>query len=447
MTAARRQRLPLAVLMTVCAALTACTIAPAHAPAVDWAQGRTAYRLSVEDDALLEDLSKRSFLFFWEQADATTGIVRDRSATDGGPSANESAREIGSIAAVGFGLTGMCIAAERGWLPREQVIERTRRTLQFFAARMTQEHGWFYHFINLRSGAREWRSELSSIDTALLVSGVLTVAQCFSADPDVPRLADAIYGRVDFQWMLAGDPLLLSHGWKPEDGFLASRWDRYCELMILYLLAIGSPTHAIPAESWHAWSRPTTTFDGFHYVGAADPLFVHQYSHAWVDFRGIREREPPHIDWFENSIVATRAHKAFCLALSGEFPGYTDTVWGITASDSRKGYVAWGGPPRHAAIDGSVIPAAAAGSLMLTPDISVPAVREMYRTYGARIYGRYGFADAFHPTEAWVNPDVIGIDLGITLLSAENLRTGHVWTWFMKNPEIQAALARAGFTR
>jgi hypothetical protein len=214
--------------------------------------------------------------------------------------------------------------------------------------------------------------------------------------------------------------------------------------MILYLLAIGSPTHAIPAESWHAWSRPTTTFDGFNYVGAADPLFVHQYSHAWVDFRGLREREPPHIDWFENSIVATRAHKAFCLALSGEFPGYTDTVWGITASDSRKGYVAWGGPPRHAAIDGSVVPAAAAGSLMLTPDISVPAVREMYRRYGARIYGRYGFADAFLPKEAWVNPDVIGIDLGITLLSAENLRTGHVWAWFMKNPEIQAALARAG---
>ena len=444
--AARRRRLALAVLMAACAAFAAC-IAPAHAPAVDRAQGRAAYHLSVEDDAFLEDLSRRSFLFFWEQADATTGIIRDRSATDGGPSANESAREIGSIASVGFGLTGMCIAAERGWLPRQQVIERTRRTLQFFAARMTHEHGWFYHFINVHSGAREWSSELSSIDTALLVSGALTVAQCFSADPDVPRLADAIYRRVDFQWMLAGDPLLLSHGWKPEEGFLRSRWDHYCELMILYLLAIGSPTHAIPAESWYAWSRPTTTFAGFHYVGAADPLFVHQYSHAWVDFRGIREGEPPHIDWFENSIAATRAHKAFCLGLSREFPGYTDAVWGITASDSRKGYVAWGGPPRHAAIDGSVVPAAAAGSLMFTPDIAVPAVREMYRRYGARIYARYGFADAFHPTEEWVNPDVIGINLGITLLSAENLRTGHVWSWFMKNPEIQIALTAAGFTR
>jgi hypothetical protein len=447
MTAAGGERLLRTVLMTVCAALAACATAPARAPILDRARGPAAYRLSAEDDAFLEDLSRRSFLFFWEQADATTGIVRDRSGTDGGPSANESAREIGSIASVGFGLSGMCIAAERGWLPRRQVIERARHTLQFFAARIKHERGWFYHFINLRSGAREWRSELSSIDTALLVSGVLTVAQCFSTEPDIPRLADAIYRRVDFQWMLAGDPLLLSHGWKPEDGFLAARWDHYCELMILYLLAIGSRTHAIPAESWHAWSRPTTTFDGFRYVSAADPLFVHQFSHAWVDFRGLRERKSPHMDWFENSVVATRAHKAFCLALSGEFPGYTDAVWGITASDSRTGYVAWGGPPRHPAIDGSVVPAAAAGSLMFTPDIAVPAVREMYRKYGAIIYGRYGFADAFHPTDAWVNPDVIGIDLGITLLSAENLRTGRVWTWFMKNPEIHTALARAGLTR
>jgi hypothetical protein len=162
-----------------------------------------------------------------------------------------------------------------------------------------------------------------------------------------------------------------------------------------------------------------------------------------VDFRGRRESQAPHIDWFENSVTATRAHKAFCLSLSAEFPGYIDNVWGITASDSQKGYVAWGGPPRHPAIDGSVVPAAAGGSLMFTPDISVPALREMRRRFGDRIYSRYGFADAFHPTNGWVNPDVIGIDLGITLLSAENLRTGRVRTWFMKNPEIAIALDRS----
>jgi hypothetical protein len=417
------------------ALLATFALVPAHAQRAD---------LSRDDDAFLEELSKRTFMFFWEQADPSSGIVRDRSRTDGSPT--ERAGHIGSIAAVGFGLSGLCIAAERGWLPREQVIERARTTLRFFAERMEHQRGWFFHFINLKTGAREWNSELSSIDTALLLAGVLTARRCFEGDAEIVRHADAIYRRVDFQWMLAGDPLLLSHGWKPESGFLKARWGRYCELMILYLLGIGSPTHAIPPESWRAWSRPIMKFQDYTYISAADPLFVHQYSHAWVDFRGRRDTAPGNTDWFENSVVATRAHKAFCLSLSGEFPGYTEHVWGITASDSQKGYVAWGGPPRHKAIDGSVVPAAAAGSLMFAPDITVPALREMHRKFGDRIYGRYGFADAFHPTSGWVNPDVIGIDLGITLLSAENLRTGRVWSWFMKNPEITTALDRAGVT-
>jgi hypothetical protein len=405
---------------------------------------RTA--ISADDEVLLEDLSKRSFLFFWEQADRSTGIVRDRSRTDGTP-VEGGGRNVGSIAAVGFGLSGLCIAAERQWIPRADAIDRARTTLRFFAERSDHQRGWFYHFIDLSTGKREWKSEVSSIDTALLLAGVLTARQCFAADAEIPRLADAIYRRVDFQWMLAGDRRLLSHGWKPESGFLAGRWDHYCELMILYLLAIGSPTHAIPADSWRAWRRPITTFEGQSYIGGPDPLFVHQYSHAWVDFRGWREREPPQTDWWQNSVTATRVHKTFCLRLSREFPGYSENVWGITASDSRKGYVAWGGPPRHEAIDGSVVPCAAAGSLMFAPDITVPAVREMRHRFGDRIYGKYGFADAFHPTEAWVNPDVIGIDLGITLLSAENLRTGRVWHWFMQNAEVQSAMKHAGLTR
>jgi hypothetical protein len=421
-------------------ALSAAAVTACRQPTATPAPPRSIAR---DDEAFLEDLSRRTFMFFWEQADPSTGIVRDRSKTDGQPS-SEQAKDIGSIASVGFGLSGMCSAADRAWVPRAQVIDRTRATLRFFGERMPQEHGWFFHFVNLRTGAREWQSELSSIDTALLLAGVLTVRRCFSDDPEIVRLADGIYRRVDFQWMLAGDPAVLSHGWKPESGFLPGRWDHYCELMILYLLGIGSPTHPIPAASWRAWSRPGMTFQQYTYVSWADPLFVHQYSHAWVDFRGRREQQSPHIDWFENSVTATRAHKAFCLSLSTEFPGYTENVWGITASDSRKGYVAWGGPPRNPAIDGSVVPAAAAGSLMFTPDISLPALREMHRRFGDRIYGRYGFADAFHPTDGWVNPDVIGIDLGITLLSAENLRSGKVWTWFMKNPEIVQALDRAG---
>ena len=399
--------------------------------------------ISSADDLLLEDLSRRSFLFFWEQADPDTGIVRDRARTNGSP-VDGSARDVGSIAAVGFGLTGLCVAADRGWMPRAAAAGRARVTLRFFAERIEHQRGWFYHFVNLRTGAREWASEVSSIDTALLLAGVLTARQCFDGEAEIPQLAEAIYRRVDFTWMLAGDQLLLSHGWKPETGFLASRWDHYCELMVLYLLGIGSPTHAIPADSWRAWRRPTVTYESFTYIGGPPPLFVHQYSHAWVDLRGRRERDPPYIDWWGNSITATRAHKAFVLGLANEFPGYAGHLWGLTASDSRKGYVAWGGPPRTSEIDGTIVPAAAAGSLMLAPDITLPAVREMRRRFGDRIYGRYGFADAFHPLDGWVNPDVIGIDLGITLLSAENLRTGRVWTWFMRNGEIPDAMTRVG---
>jgi hypothetical protein len=398
--------------------------------------------LTSQDDAFLEDLSRRSFTFFWDQADPVTGIVRDRSRTDGG-----TVNDVGSIAAVGFGLTGICIAAERGWLPRDRLVERARATLRFFARRMPHERGWFHHFVNLGTGEREWKSEVSSIDTALLLAGVLTVRQCFSDDSDIVRDAEAIYSRVDFQWMLAGHPTLLSHGWRPESGFLASRWDHYCELMILYLLAIGSPAHPIPGSAFLAWSRPVMRFGSHEFISGPDPLFVHQYSQAWIDFRGLADPGPRATDWFENSVTATRAHREFCLSLRGEFPGYTDDIWGITASDSRKGYVAWGGPPRHPDIDGTVVPAAAGGSLMLAPDITVRALREMHRRFGDRIYGRYGFADAFHPTAGWVNPDVIGIDLGITLLSAENLRSERVWTWFMANPEIQQALQRAGLRR
>ena len=417
---------------------------PDHPAGAQSAQG--ARTLSAGDDALLEDLSKRSFMFFWEHADPATGIVRDRARTNGSP-VDTNARDVGSIASTGFGLTGLCIAAERGWIPRADAVGRARTTLRFFTGRSVHERGWFYHFVNLRTGAREWSSELSSIDSALLLAGVLSVRQCFGSDAEIVRSATTIYERVDFSWMLAGDPLILSHGWKPESGFLRSRWDHYSELMLLYVLAIGSPTHAIPPASWRAWRRPTVTFESYSYIGGPPPLFVHQYAHAWVDFRGRREREAPNIDWFENSVIATRAHKAFTLSLAPEFPGYSEHLWGITASDSRKGYVAWGGPPRTNQIDGTIVPAAAAGSLMFAPDITVPAVREMRTRFGDRIYGRYGFTDAFHPADGWVNPDVIGIDLGITLLSAENLRTGKVWEWFMRNREVPAALDRVGLRR
>ncbi len=399
------------------------------------------FELTRADEALLDDVERRSFRYFWEQGATPTGQVRDRARADGGPHPQAG---IGSIAATGFGLTALCVAADRGWAPPDAIAGRVRTILRFLANGMPHERGWFYHFVNTATGAREWKCELSSIDTALLLAGVLTARQRFNSDPAVVRDATTIYERVDFPWMLNRHPHLLSMGWKPESGFLDARWEHYCELMFLYLLGIGSPTHPLPAASWYAWQRPVIRFGEFSYISHPDPLFVHQYSHAWMDFRGCLESRAPRIDWWQNSVTATRAHKAFCLSLAREFRGYTDDVWGITASDSVKGYVAWGGPPRHPAIDGSVVPCAAGGSLMLAPDITLPVVRTLATRWGTRVYGPYGFVDAFHPTNGWTNPDVIGIDVGITLLSAENLRTGAVWRWFMANPEIPRALRAVG---
>jgi hypothetical protein len=392
-------------------------------------------------DEFLDDLSHRAFLYFWERASPQTGLVLDRAVN----SDKRDSRNVASSAATGFGLTALCIAAERGWMDRAELLGRARKTLIFYASRSVHEHGWFYHFVDADSGARVWNCELSSIDTALLLCGVLTVKQYFR-DRQLSELADSIYSRIDWRWMLNGDPHLLSMGWKPESGFLNSRWDRHCELMVLYLLALGAPSTPIPPAAWKAWRRPKISYAGKNYISGAAPLFVHQYSQAWVDFRGRREQTGDHVNWFDNSVAATYAHRAFCIDLGRiEFPGcYDERQWGITASDSARGYVAWGGPPRDGPIDGTLVPCAAGGSLMFEPKMCTSTLMHMRERYGVRAWNHYGFTDAFHPVNGWTNPDVIGIDLGITLLSAENARTGRVWTWFMRNPEIRKAMDLAG---
>src|ERR1051325_6044675 len=431
--------------------LVSCTTSgspwPAHALAREHGPtgaSPSATRLTAQDEAFLEDLSRRSFQYFWDHADPETGLVLDRAHTDGrGHTESESSYRIASSAATGFGLTALCIAAERRWVNPKDARERVRTTLRFFATRAHQEHGWFYHWMDQKTGERRWKSEISSIDTALLLGGVLTARQYFHADAEIVRLARLIYERVDFPWMLAGHPTLLSHGWRPETGFLKPRWDSYSEHLILQLLAIGSRSHPITPRAWTAWSRKRITYAGYTYLNDG-PLFTHQYSHAWVDFRDRREGWYPYTDYFANSVAATRAHRAFCINLSNEFPDYSGDMWGITASDSVKGYVAWGGPPRDPAIDGSIVPSAAGGSLQFTPDISLQTLRAMKEKYGERIYGRYGFTDAFNPLTGWVGPDGISINVGIILLSAENLRTGNIWRWFMLNSEIPRAMRLVG---
>jgi hypothetical protein len=408
-----------------------------------------APKISKEDDQFLDDLSRRCFQYIWDFSDPDTGMTRGRAKADGTPY-DPNRADIGSIAVTGFGLAGMCIGAERGWVKPDEARTRVRNSLRFFADHAIHEHGWFFHWMNVKDGRRtgvlensEKKSELSSIDTALLMGGILAAKGYFQKDAEIQKLATKIYERMDFQWMLNGDPRLLSHGWTPETGFLTARWAKYSEFTIIYLLGIGSPSHGIDPESWYAWERPENIYGNYKYVGLS-PLFTHQYSQVFVDYRKRPERRGTKIDWFENSVTATRAHRQFCIDLAKEFPGYNENIWGITSSNSATGYKAWGGPPRKSNIDGTVVPCAAAGSLMLAPDICVPALKAMKQQFGDKIYGKYGFTDAFHPTKDWASADVLGLDTGITLLSAENLRTGNLWKWFMRNPEIPRAMEKAG---
>ena len=407
-----------------------------------------AARLSSADDRFLDDLSHRCFRYFLDQQSSKTGLVRDRARTNGEIVMRPGGLQIGSIAAVGFGMTAYCIGAERGWISREEAIRRCLKALEFFSASAPGKNGWFYHFLEMETGERRWECEVSSIDTALLMAGVLTARQYLATERRIVDLATKLYRAMDFRWMLNGHPYLLSHGWRPESGFIQHRWHDYSEETILYLMGIGAPGHSLSPDAWYAWTRPWVTYAGYRYLAAAPPLFIHQFSHAWVDYRDRREDRPPHVNYFQNSIDATRAHRQFCMDLAKQFPkSYSKDVWGITASDSAGGYRAWGGPPADRHIDGTVVPCAPGGSLMFTPDISTTALQTMYRRFGKTIWGRYGFCDAFNPTTGWVDTDVLGIDLGITLLSAENLRSGFVWRWFMKNAEISAAMKSIGLVQ
>ncbi|MGB8260412.1 MAG: glucoamylase family protein [Terracidiphilus sp.] len=391
--------------------------------------------LSKDDQAFLEDLERQACLFFWEQASPTTGQVLDRARND--LNGARDPRRMASIAATGFGLSALCIADHRGYLPHAQVVERVRTTLDWHLNHLPEVHGFFYHFSDVETGERTPGVELSSIDTSLLLCGILTARTYFS-DPRIRSLAAQIYERVDWPWMLNGGKTF-SMGWKPESGFLDARWQTYCELMMIYLLAIGSTTHPVAPEYWQNFTRPVIHYAGYSYIGGNDPLFTHQYSHAWFDFRGKRDA---YANYFANSVTATRAHKAFCLSIP---PWYNEQYWGVSASDYVDGYTAWGGPPAQGPLDGSVVPCAAAGSLPFLPADCVAVLRAMRSNWGKQAWGRYGFVDAFHPSAGWYDKDCLGIDQGISVLMAENLRTGLVWSTFMKNAECQNAMKLAGF--
>jgi hypothetical protein len=391
---------------------------------------------SPEDDQLLDELERLTCCYFFEQASTETGLVKDRC------NARKAASDNGivaSIAATGFGLTALCIGDMRGYISRSEARDRVLTTLKFLHDKLPNHRGFFYHFANINTGERVWDSEISSIDTAILMCGILTCRTHFR-DTDITLLAHSISNRVEWTW-LSEDTSLLSHGWLPEVGFLPYRWDYYNEMMMMYLLGMGSPTYALRPEAWDAWKRIPFDYEGMRYIGSFAPLFVHQYSQAWFDFRGKRDK---YADYFQNSITATRVHRRFCMELGRQFPDFGADLWGVTASDSPNGYVVWGGPPSTGPIDGTVAPHAAGGSLPFLPQETMQVLRTIRNRY-PQTWSCYGFVDALNPLKNWYDTDVVGIDAGITMVMAENARTGYIWKVFMENPEAQRGMQLAGF--
>lgn len=375
------------------------------------------------DAAFLDKLEYDSVLYFAGEANRQNGLIKD-SSRPGAPA---------SVAAVGFGLSAICIGSERGWIEREQAYERVLKTLQTFRDKVPSEHGFFYHFLDMGSGARVWNSELSSIDTALFLAGALFAGEYFKGT-EVEMLAKEIYDRVDWQWMMNGKSVMCM-GWRPEDGFLPYYWDSYSEAMILYALAIGSSTYPISAESWRAWARPVDSYKDhklvYCYTGS---IFTYQYSHAWIDFRKIYDDS---VNYYENSISAIKANREFCIDNALSYKTYGEDSWGLTACIGPSGYRGYGAKPGEGFNDGTIAPSGMAGSIVFDWQASVAGLRNLYDKHGKFLYGKYGFKDAFNIDKSWWAEEYLGIDVGITALMLENYRTGLVWEKFMRLEPIR----------
>ena len=425
------------------------------------------------------DIEERTFAFFWETADRSNGLVPDRWPT---PS-------FSSIAAVGFALTAYPYGVDRGWISREAARDLTLTTLRFFwnapqgpaASGTTGHKGFFYHFLDMQHGRRFRRTELSSVDSTLLLLGVRFAGRFFDGNDPLEReirsLSEALYARADWTFFQSDGRKALSMGWHPETGLIARNWDGYNEGMAVYLLALGAPVHAVAPNSWEQWTLPYSRVwrgEGANRHLAFAPLFGHQYSHIWVDFRGIQDApmRAAGFDYFENSRRATLSNRAYCTANPLGWEGYSAEVWGLTACDGpadatigERQYLSYSARgPVHlpdGRDDGTIAPTAALGSLPFAPEIVVPTAHALLRLHGERIYRRYGFLDAFNssfrdlkvrstsgtvdPVHGWVGRDYLGIDQGPILLQAANHRREFVWRFMRRDPVLRRGLRLAGF--
>lgn len=432
---------------------------------------------------LFDDIEERTFRFFWDTTNPANGLAVDR-----WPSAG-----FASIAAVGFALTAYPIGVARGWITREQARERTLATVRFFwnapqgpdANGVTGHKGFFYHFLDMQTGLRFGRTELSTVDTALLMGGMLFAAGWFASDhPDereIRSLTERIYARIEWPWFQHRGASI-AMGWHPETGIIPHDWRGYNEGMLVYVLALGSPTHPVAPDAWAAWTasygRSWRGEGPTRHLGFA-PHFGHQYSHGWIDFRGIRDAvmAAEGFDYFENSRRATYYQRAYATANPMRWDGYSSEIWGLTACDgpadvkrvfkgeertfrtySARGPVA--GPDGFD--DGTIAPTAAIASIAFAPEIVIPATLAMHRLHGERIYSRYGFLDSFNPSfrwtdiplhhgtvdpvHGWVDGEYLGIDQGPILTMIANHRDDFVWKVMRASLPIRRGLERAGFT-
>jgi hypothetical protein len=425
----------------------------------------------VDANALVEDVQRRTFQWFWDTTNSENGLVPDRWPTE----------SFSSIAAVGFGLTAYGIGAERGWVTREQAAQRVLTTLRFFENGVEGHKGFFYHFVDMKTGKRFKQVELSTIDTTLFLAGALFCQSYFDRDNEREReireTVERLYTRAEWTFFHERHPLV-SMGWTPEAGLHDYDYTGYNEAMILYVLALGSPTHPITPKAWNAYTSSykwDTFYDQPHLNFA--PLFGHQYSHVWIDFRGIKDHymRGKGIDYFENSRRATLAQRAYALDNPMKWRGYSADVWGLTACDGPFDgkatvngterqfwtYTARGAAAGEIRDDGTLAPTAAVSSIAFAPEIAIPATAAMVKTYGNHLYKKYGFIDSFNPTLAtarkvqmghivpgigWFDHDHLGIDQGPIVAMIENHRSGLVWNTMKKNEHIRRGLKRAGFT-
>jgi hypothetical protein len=418
-----------------------------------------------EDGVMLDWLQCAAFGYFLQAVNPANGLVADTS-RENAPS---------SIAVVGFALSAYPVAVQRGWMARADAVERSRTALRFFrdsdqsgSPEATGYKGFYYHFLDMHTGARVWRSELSMIDTALLIAGALAAGMYFAANTadeiELRELVDALYRRIDWRWAQDGADTI-RQGWKPECGFLHYGWEGYSEATVLYALALGSPTHPLKSDCYEAW---TATYQWENLYGYdflyAGPLFVHQFSHAWIDFRGIQDRfmREKRCDYFENSRRATYVQREYAQRNPNGFVGYDEHCWGLSAcdgpSDERPevsneprrlfGYAARGVP--YGPDDGTLAGWAALASLPFAPDIALRAAHSMYARYPEMLPGQQ-YASSFNPTlatpdrRAWVSPGHYGLDQGIVVLMIENYRTQLIWQLMRDCSYLTTGLRRAGF--